>query len=353
MPIKKRTTSTGKAIKKTAAKPASRSEKPAAKSAVKKSQSKSSASKKTEKAVKSSAVKSSAVKKPPASTAATKAKKPVAKKVAVKTEVAKTIEKKTAGKAVKKTTVSKAPAKKTPAPKVALKASRQKTTVKSASAKKAPAKKTGVPKKNVKTTSKPARPAAPSSVSQSSEGKRSVQPSKRSAVTSTTSRLVQKGKRVSADNSTIASEKPVVKTRSKTAASGPMGVTPYEFRQDETYMNEFQRAHFMNILNLWKQQLMQEVDLTVGHMKEGDNYADLVDRASMEADFNLELRTRDRERKLIRKIEQAMDSIDAGDYGYCEDCDAEIGVRRLEARPTATKCIDCKTFQEIREKQGA
>jgi DnaK suppressor protein len=141
--------------------------------------------------------------------------------------------------------------------------------------------------------------------------------------------------------------------KQQNAAAGPLGFTPYEAGKDEEYMNEAQQAHFKNILNLWKQQLMEEVDLTVGHMKEGDNYADLVDRASMEADFNLELRTRDRERKLIRKIEQAMDSIDTGDYGFCEDCGADIGVRRLEARPTATKCIDCKTFQEIREKQGA
>src|SRR3989338_8484863 len=117
-------------------------------------------------------------------------------------------------------------------------------------------------------------------------------------------------------------------------------------------MGEKQRAHFQNILGAWKQQLMQDVDATVGHLKEeAVFYADPVDRASQEEGFTLELRTRDRERRLIKKIEQSLDLLNVGDYGYCEDCGAEIGIRRLEARPTAVKCIDCKTFQEIREKQ--
>jgi DnaK suppressor protein len=99
---------------------------------------------------------------------------------------------------------------------------------------------------------------------------------------------------------------------------------------------------------------MEEVDTTVDHLQQEDvtSVADPIDRASLETDFSLELRTRDRERKLIRKIESVMDSLEHGEYGYCEDCGAEIGVRRLEARPTAVKCIDCKTFQEIKEKQG-
>ena len=97
---------------------------------------------------------------------------------------------------------------------------------------------------------------------------------------------------------------------------------------------------------------MGEVDTTVGHLKtDAEAYADPLDRAAQEEGFNLELRTRDRERKLIKKIEEALDWINEGVYGYCEDCGAEIGVRRLEARPTAAKCIDCKTFSEIRERQ--
>ncbi len=118
-------------------------------------------------------------------------------------------------------------------------------------------------------------------------------------------------------------------------------------------MDQAQLQHFRHILHAWKRQLMEGVDNTVVHLQEDMlAFPDPVDRASQEEGFSLELRTRDRERKLLKKIEQALDSIESGDYGYCEDCDAEIGVRRLEARPTATKCIDCKTFQEIRERQS-
>lgn len=130
-------------------------------------------------------------------------------------------------------------------------------------------------------------------------------------------------------------------------------VAPYKAKKGEEYMSEKQREHFRGILLEWKKQLMEEVDSTVVHLKEeGTAYADPLDRASQEEGFNLELRTRDRERKLIKKIEQALDDIEKGEYGFCEDCGAEIGIRRLEARPTATKCIDCKTFEEIREKQA-
>jgi len=133
---------------------------------------------------------------------------------------------------------------------------------------------------------------------------------------------------------------------------GFLGIAPYEIKKGEEYMNPEQLAHFRNILNKWKQQLMEEADSTVYHMKEDAAlYPDPIDRASQEEGFNLELRTRDRERKLLKKIEQALDKIDKGDYGYCEDCGAEIGIRRLEARPTAVKCIDCKTFEEIKERQ--
>jgi DnaK suppressor protein len=119
-------------------------------------------------------------------------------------------------------------------------------------------------------------------------------------------------------------------------------------------MNKDQREHFRTLLLAWKQELMEEVDRTVGHMKEdAANFADPADRATQEEEFSLELRTRDRERKLIKKIDEAINDIDAGDYGYCEACGIEIGIRRLEARPTATLCIDCKTLQEIKEKQMA
>ena len=129
-------------------------------------------------------------------------------------------------------------------------------------------------------------------------------------------------------------------------------ITAYQPKKDEEYMNLDQRDHFRNILRSWKSQLMEEVDRTVVHMKdEAANFPDMSDRATQEEEFSLELRTRDRERKLIKKIEDALQDIDDDNYGYCEACGVEIGIRRLEARPTATLCIDCKTVAEIREKQ--
>lgn len=130
--------------------------------------------------------------------------------------------------------------------------------------------------------------------------------------------------------------------------------TPYEPEPGEEYMSDGELAHFRKILEDWKRELMEEVDRTVQHMQlENVNYSDPNDRASLETDMGLELRARDRERKLIRKIDQALERIKAGEYGYCEACGVEIGLRRLEARPTATLCIDCKTLEEKREKQMA
>jgi len=130
------------------------------------------------------------------------------------------------------------------------------------------------------------------------------------------------------------------------------GIAPYEETQGEEYMGEPQREHFRRILMQWKRDLMNEVDRTVHHMQdEAANFPDPNDRATQESEFSLELRARDRERKLIKKIDEALASVSSGDYGYCESCGVEIGIRRLEARPTATLCIDCKTLDEIREKQ--
>lgn len=127
--------------------------------------------------------------------------------------------------------------------------------------------------------------------------------------------------------------------------------TPYKEKKGEEYMNADQVAHFRMILDGWKQQLMNKVDETVHHMQdEAANFPDPNDRASQESEFAMELRTRDRERKLIKKIDESIDDLEE-DYGYCTHCGIEIGIRRLEARPTATQCIDCKTLNEIREKQ--
>ena len=138
----------------------------------------------------------------------------------------------------------------------------------------------------------------------------------------------------------------------KAASTEFSNFVPYKPRRGEKYMNEKQRDHFKTILLNWKAELMKEVDRTVSHMKdEAANFPDPADRATQEEEFSLELRTRDRERKLIKKIDKTIDNIDADDYGYCEACGVDIGIKRLEARPTATLCIDCKTLDEIKEKQ--
>jgi DnaK suppressor protein len=120
----------------------------------------------------------------------------------------------------------------------------------------------------------------------------------------------------------------------------------------EDYMNESQLAYFRKLLSDWKHSLMEEVVRTVNHMQDDSAiFPDPNDRATQEEEFSLELRTRDRERKLLNKINDTLDRIDAHEYGYCVSCGAEIGLLRLEARPTATLCIDCKTLQELREKR--
>ena len=128
----------------------------------------------------------------------------------------------------------------------------------------------------------------------------------------------------------------------------------YAPKMGEEYMNAKQRTHFRKILEALKSELSQDIDRTVHTMQdEATVFADPNDRASQESDMALELRNRDRERKLIKKIDETIAKIDAEDYGYCESCGVEIGLKRLEARPTATLCIDCKTLDELREKQVA
>ncbi len=130
------------------------------------------------------------------------------------------------------------------------------------------------------------------------------------------------------------------------------GFSPYKIKRGEEYMNEAQKEHFKNILLSWRNNLMEEVDRTVHHMQdEAANPPDPADRATLEEEFSIELRTRDRERRLIKKIDSTIELIANDDYGWCDSCGVEIGIRRLEARPTANKCIDCKTLDEIKEKQ--
>lgn len=130
------------------------------------------------------------------------------------------------------------------------------------------------------------------------------------------------------------------------------GIEPYQEKPGEEYMNDTQLKHFEAILEAWKKELQEEVERTVNHMRDdGNSYADPNDRATQEEEFALELRARDRERKLIRKIDKSLAEIRDEDYGWCHACGVEIGLKRLEARPTATLCIDCKTLSEIKEKQ--
>ncbi len=129
---------------------------------------------------------------------------------------------------------------------------------------------------------------------------------------------------------------------------------PYVAKKGEEYMNAKQLAHFREILESLKEELQEDIDRTVHTMQdEATVFADPNDRASQESDMALELRNRDRERKLIKKVDESIALIDNGDYGYCESCGVEIGLKRLEARPTATLCIDCKELEERREKQMA
>ncbi len=141
--------------------------------------------------------------------------------------------------------------------------------------------------------------------------------------------------------------------RKTTSQVGPVpGIAPYKEKRGEEYMNDEQVEHFRNILLTWKKELMEEVDRTVHHMQDdAANFPDPNDRATQESEFSMELRARDRERKLIKKIEESIQDLEDNEYGYCEACGVEIGVKRLEARPTATLCIDCKILDEIKEKQ--
>ncbi|WP_022941692.1 RNA polymerase-binding protein DksA [Psychromonas hadalis] len=145
---------------------------------------------------------------------------------------------------------------------------------------------------------------------------------------------------------------PATKTKKTLGILAIAGVEPYKVKKSEEYMSAAQTDHFTTILDSWRTQLREEVDRTVDHMKdEAANFPDPIDRATQEEEFSLELRARDRERRLIKKITKTLKKIEEDDFGFCDSCGIEIGIRRLEARPTADQCIDCKTLAEIKEKQ--
>ncbi len=143
-------------------------------------------------------------------------------------------------------------------------------------------------------------------------------------------------------------------TKKKASEELIHGIKPHRPKRGEPYMGDVQEAHFREILNAWKNELIDDTERTVMVMQdETINLPDPNDRATQETDRSLELRTRDRERKLVKKINESLANLDTEDYGFCEECGVEIGIKRLEARPTATLCIDCKSLSEIREKQNA
>jgi len=209
------------------------------------------------------------------------------------------------------------------------KSTRKKVTRKKAASKKAKSKKTGKKKRGKKNA---ARKTAPK--------KRVVKKkpvSRKRAATKKTARKT-----------------PVRRRRStQELLSGPIhGINPYKPRRGEQYMSVGQLEHFREILSAWKRELMFEVDRTVHHMQdEAANFPDPNDRATQESEFGLELRTRDRERKLLRKIDSALARIDDGSYGYCEETGEEIGLKRLEARPVATLCLEAQERRELAERQ--
>ncbi|QJC29545.1 RNA polymerase-binding protein DksA [Enterobacteriaceae endosymbiont of Plateumaris pusilla] len=132
------------------------------------------------------------------------------------------------------------------------------------------------------------------------------------------------------------------------------GVSPYVIKPKEEYMNKKQLLHFKKILQSWREQLINKGNYTISYIQdEASKFPDPIDRATQEEEFNFELRNKDRERKLIKQIEITLMKIEKNNFGYCQSCDIEIGLKRLEARPTANLCIDCKTLAEIREKQIA
>ena len=278
-------------------------------------------------------------------------KKAAAKKAPAKKAAAK---KATAKKApVKKAAVKKAPAKKTAAKKAAAK----KAPAKKAVAKKAPAKKAAAKKAPAKKAAAKKAPAK-KAVAKKTPAKKS--PAKKAPAKKAAAKKVV-AKKAPAKKA-VAKKAPAKKSAAKKApaklarAVGQIqkfdDFKPYKPGRGESYMNDEQLEHFRGILLNWRGELVDEVTRTVSHMKdEAANFPDPADRATQEEEFSLELRTRDRERKLIKKIDSTLDRLQNDDYGYCDACGIEIGIQRLEARPTATLCIDCKTLAEIKERQ--
>lgn len=216
-------------------------------------------------------------------------------------------------------------------------------------------KKTATTTKSKKTSNQESEAPSLSSPSASKKKPASLKKARDVAKNSTKSAKTKSNKKASSSKKVKAPQ--LKKIGSEVSRARPVdspfkNFNPYKVKKNEVFMSDGQLDHFRQILLSWKQELMEEVDRTMNHMQEeAINYPDPTDRAAQEEEFSIELKTRDRERRLIKKIDQTIDRIDQEDYGYCDTCGIEIGLRRLEARPTANQCIDCKSHDELRERQ--
>jgi len=270
-------------------------------------------------------------------------------------------------------------------------ASRKKVASKKTATKKKVAKKKAVSRKKTPTRRKPSkkkvakkkvskkRTASKKKVAKKKAAKKAAKKATKKAAKKVSKKAVKKvskkkpaaRKKPAAKKTAVSKKRPPMKKKvptSKAAArkvparrikpkgdvlSGPIhGIAPYKPKRGEEYMSDQQLEHFRNILSAWKRELMYEVDRTVHHMQdEAANFPDPNDRATQESEFGLELRTRDRERKLLRKIDSALIRIDEGSYGFCDETGEEIGLKRLEARPVATLCLEAQERRELAERQ--
>ncbi len=269
--------------------------------------------------------------------------------------------KRAASKKRKKATTSKRKvnARKVSKKKVARKKATRSTVARKKASKKKPARtkvsrKKASKKKVAKKASK--KKASKKKVAKKASKKKAVS---RKKVAKKASKKKASKKKVASKKRPVARKKVARKAPARRAQSrgdlltGPIhGIGPYKALRGEDYMSETQLEHFQDILAAWKKELMFEVDRTVHHMQdEAANFPDPNDRATQESEFGLELRTRDRERKLLRKIDSALIRIDDGSYGFCDETGEEIGLKRLEARPVATLCLEAQERRELAERQ--
>ena len=293
------------------------------------------------------------------------AKKASAKKASAKKSAAKkrkVTKKKATSKRGRKASSRKKVAKKKSVRKKSV--TRKKTSKKKASKKKASKKKASKKKTSKKKASK--KKASKKKVTKKKASRKKVA-KKKASKKKAAAKKVSRKKAPSKKNTTArrpiptraatrahpVSKKPMPRRSKASLLSGPIhGIKPYKPKRGEDYMSPAQLEHFREILSAWKRELMFEVDRTVHHMQdEAANFPDPNDRATQESEFGLELRTRDRERKLLRKIDSALARIDDGSYGYCDETGEEIGLKRLEARPVATLCLEAQERRELAERQ--